>query len=159
MDKLYQFYWDECKIIYLWNHLCPFSQVRLRKCRPNTNYNFGHACIIWHPFIFLTQPLCVVSSMELLLLLENFVILLKPMRSAMSKNFPQDWGWRLRFFYNILSEWKLCLFTYLHKESFYFHTLLFGCMHEKKTFRSKAITIITFACHNLSYPCVCTPIA
>ena len=76
----------------------------------------SQVCIIWHPCIYQTQPLCVVSSMELLLLLENFVILLKPMRSAMSKIFPQDWGWRAWFFYNRLSEWKLYLFTYLHKK-------------------------------------------
>ena len=135
MDKLYQFYWDECKIIYLWNHLCPFSQVRLRKCRPNTNYNFGHACIIWHPFIFQTQPLCVVSSMELLLLLENFVILLKPMRSAMSKNFPQDWGWRA---YNILSEWKLYLFTYLHQKIILFSYPTFWMHIWKKDLQVKS---------------------
>ena len=73
------------------------------KWHPNTKlwYNLvmsSQFCITWYPWIYQTQPLCVVSSMELLLLLENFVILLKPMRSAMSKKFPQDWRWRFGSF-------------------------------------------------------------
>ena len=146
----------------------PPSQVQLRKCSPNTNYN-----IIWSWVLGLhiyLAPLYLSNSTSVCCFFYGaFTATGKLCYFAQTNEicYVQKFSTRLRIEGKVLLQhtfWMKTLSIYLLTQKIILFSYPTFWMHVwKKTFRSKAITIITFACHNLSYTCVlvlmCTAIA